>query len=230
MKLLNGSMAEGRIARHPESGFAGSFLALAVIGFIAMWSASAGFGLRLDKGANFIAIRQAIFYLPAIAIFIVASKVSLDSLRNLAGPLALASLFSLVVPFIPGIGVELNGSRRWINLFVTNFQPSELWKPISIIYAAHILDKKNQTIRNTAGEAIFPSPPHRPWDSHHLSAGRFFDGRSRARRSAVGILVRRHSLAILPRHAPLGYSRLFPHDHLVRIPPHPGNRFYNSRL
>lgn len=156
MKVLNGSMAEGRIARHPESGFAGSFLALAVIGFIAMWSASAGFGLRLDKGASFIALRQAFFYIPAIALFVLASRVPLDSLRQLAGPLALASLLSLIVPFIPGIGVELNGSRRWINLLVTNFQPSELWKPISIIYAAHILDKKNQTIRNTAGEAIFP--------------------------------------------------------------------------
>ena len=149
-------MAEGRIVRHPESSFAGSFLALAVIGFIAMWSASSGFGLRLDKGANYIAIRQAIFYIPAAVVFITASKVSLETLRNLAGPLVLVSLLSLALPFIPGVGVEINGARRWINLFVTNFQPSEIWKPISIVYVAHILDKKNKAIRNTAGEAIFP--------------------------------------------------------------------------
>ena len=156
MKLLYGSSAEGRIATHPESGFAGSFAALAVIGFVAMWSSSSGYGIKLEKGANFFAIRQALFYLLAIAIFAIASKFPLDSLRKLAGPLAFASLLSLALPLIPGIGVEINGSRRWINLYITNFQPSELWKPISILYAAHILDKKNKAIRNTAGEAIFP--------------------------------------------------------------------------
>lgn len=156
MKLLHGILPEDRIDRHPESGFAGAFLALAIIGFVAMWSASAGFGLRLGKSASYTAIRQALFYLPAIAVFIFASKISLDSLRNITGPLVLLSLLSLALPLIPGIGVEINGGRRWINLYVTNFQPSELWKPICIIYAAHLLDKKNQSIRNTAGEAIFP--------------------------------------------------------------------------
>lgn len=156
MKLLYGSSAEGRIATHPESGFAGSFAALAVIGFVAMWSSSSGYGIKLEKGASFFAIRQALFYLLAIAIFAIASKFPLDSLRKLAGPLAFASLLSLALPLIPGIGVEINGSRRWINMYITNFQPSELWKPISILYAAHILDKKNKAIRNTAGEAIFP--------------------------------------------------------------------------
>ncbi len=156
MKLLHEFAAEGRTIRHPEAKFAGAFMALAVIGFIGMWSASSGYGVKIEKGASYFAIRQAIFFLPAIFIFIVASVIPLDKFRNLAGLFAMASLFSLVLPFLPGIGVEINGGRRWINLIVTNFQPSELWKPISIFYAAHILDKKNQTIKNTAGEAIFP--------------------------------------------------------------------------
>ena len=156
MKLLRELAAEGRTLRHPEAKFAGAFMALAVIGFIAMWSASSGYGVKMERGASYFAIRQAIFFLPAVFIFIAASVIPLDKFRNLAGLFAMASLVSLVLPFLPGIGVEINGGRRWINLIVTNFQPSELWKPISIFYAAHILDKKNQTIRNTAGEAIFP--------------------------------------------------------------------------
>ncbi|HWR11437.1 MAG TPA: FtsW/RodA/SpoVE family cell cycle protein [Rectinemataceae bacterium] len=156
MKPLHEFAAEGRTSRHPESGFAGSFAALAVIGFVAMWSASSGYGVKMGKGASYFAVRQAIFLLPAILVFMAASIVSLDWLRNLAGLFAIASIVSLTLPFLPGIGVEINGGRRWINLVFTNFQPSELWKPVSIFYAAHILDKKNQTIRNTAGEAIFP--------------------------------------------------------------------------
>jgi cell division protein FtsW len=156
MKVLDDMQSGGRALRHPESGFAGSFAALAVIGFVAMWSASAGYAIRMNKGADYFALRQALFLLPAIVVFIVASRFPLDKLRLLAGPLAFASLFSLLLPFIPGIGVEINGGRRWINLYVTNFQPSELWKPISLIYAAHILDKKSLVIKKSAGEAIFP--------------------------------------------------------------------------
>lgn len=156
MKVLDEMQAGGRTIRHPESGFAGSFTALAVMGFVAMWSASAGYAIRLDKGADYFALRQAVFLLPAIAVFVLASRFPLDKLRLLAGPLVFASLLSLFLPFIPGLGVEINGGRRWINLYFTNFQPSELWKPISLIYAAHILDKKSLVIKKSAGEAIFP--------------------------------------------------------------------------
>ncbi len=156
MKVLDEMKAGGRLTNHPESGFVGSFAALAVIGFVSMWSASAGYAIRTDRGADYFALRQALFLLPAIGVFVIASRIPLDRLRFLAGPLAFASLLSLLLPFIPGIGVEINGARRWINLYVTNFQPSELWKPISLIYAAHILDKKNLAIRKSAGEAIFP--------------------------------------------------------------------------
>lgn len=162
MKFLDEYEAGGRGLRHPssgghpEEGFVGAFAALAVIGFVAMWSASSGYGVKIEKGASYFALRQALFVLPAAAVFVFASKIPLERLRNLAGPLALVSLITLVLPFIPGLGVEINGARRWIDLRVTNFQPSEVWKPAIIVYCAHILDKKRDLIKKSAGEAIFP--------------------------------------------------------------------------
>jgi len=38
--------------------------------------------------------------------------------------------------FNSGIGREVNGSRRWLSLFVFNLQPSELMKLIVVLYAA----------------------------------------------------------------------------------------------
>ena len=156
MKSIQSFGTDGRLSAHPESKVAGAFAALTLIGFAAMWSASTGYAIRMDKEASHYALRQAIFLVPAATVFVVAALFPLEKLRNLSGPLVLFSLLSLALPFLPGIGVEINGGRRWINLGITNFQPSELWKPISIVYAAHILDKRNQSIRKSAGEAIFP--------------------------------------------------------------------------
>lgn len=48
------------------------------------------------------------------------------------------SVFMLAIVLIPGIGVYVNGARRWINLGFTNFQPSELAKILLIIFFAKI--------------------------------------------------------------------------------------------
>jgi cell division protein FtsW len=149
----------GRSGHAPHEGadFLGVFMFLAILGFVTMWSASAGFSLRMDRSAAYMAMRQALFFLPAAILFIVTSRFSLDLLRKLAAPLMLFCLVLLVLPLLPVIGVEKNGARRWINLGFMNFQPSELWKPLSIIYLANILDRKRDTIRSQAVEALFPA-------------------------------------------------------------------------
>jgi len=121
-----------------------------------MWSSSSGYAIRIDQKASYFAVKQALFMVGAIAAFVVASRISLDWLRRNIGLFTLISLVSLFLPFVPKLGVEINGGRRWIDLGFMNFQPSELWKPISIIYAAHILEKKSNEIGNSAVEAIFP--------------------------------------------------------------------------
>ncbi len=156
MRILDGAAAERQGGEDSLSGFLGSFATLTLMGFIAMWSASSGYGIRMNQKASYFALRQAIFSVPAIIVFIVSSRIPLDKVRSLIGPLTLASLLSLLLPFIPGLGVEINGARRWIDLGITNFQPSELWKPVVLVYTAHIMAKKGELIRRSAWEAVFP--------------------------------------------------------------------------
>ncbi len=50
----------------------------------------------------------------------------------------------LVLVLIPGIGVEINGSRRWINIGVATIQPAELTKILTIIFfAAHLSQNRH---------------------------------------------------------------------------------------
>ena len=59
----------------------------------------------------------------------------------------LASILLLIAVIIPGIGVYLNGSRRWLNLGGISFQPSELAKVTSVIYLAATLSYRLPRIK-----------------------------------------------------------------------------------
>ena len=48
---------------------------------------------------------------------------------------------------LPGIGVEANGSKRWISLIVINFQPSELVKLFTVMYASDYVLRKSKQMR-----------------------------------------------------------------------------------
>lgn len=50
-----------------------------------------------------------------------------------------ASFVLLVLVVIPGVGVYLNGSRRWLNIAGMSFQPSEAAKIASVLYLASTL-------------------------------------------------------------------------------------------
>jgi len=53
-----------------------------------------------------------------------------------------AALLMLVL--IPGLGREVNGSRRWLSLLVINLQPSELMKLFAVLYAADYTVRKGK--------------------------------------------------------------------------------------
>ena len=54
---------------------------------------------------------------------------------------------------VPGVGKEVNGSRRWISLIIINFQPSELVKLFTVMYASdYVLRKSKQMRKKYTGE------------------------------------------------------------------------------
>ena len=54
----------------------------------------------------------------------------------------------LVLVIIPGVGVYINGSRRWLSLGGLSFQPSELAKQAVVLYMATTLTYRGQRIRS----------------------------------------------------------------------------------
>lgn len=61
------------------------------------------------------------------------------------------SIFLLLLVYVPGLGTSVNGSRSWIYLGFTTFQPSEVVKISFIILMASYLSRTSESLRTAKG-------------------------------------------------------------------------------
>ncbi|MDD2914054.1 MAG: putative lipid II flippase FtsW [Gallionella sp.] len=122
-------------------------IGLLTLGLIMVYSAS----IATAEASKFTGY-QPTYYLLRHGIFIVigllaglfAFQVPVQIWQNYAPYLFLTGAALLVLVLIPGIGREVNGSRRWLSLFVINLQPSELMKLFAVLYAADYTVRKGK--------------------------------------------------------------------------------------
>lgn len=67
--------------------------------------------------------------------------------EKLALPLLLLAFAVLVFVLIPGLGHEVNGSRRWLRAGFMNFQASELARVLLLVYLASYVVRKQQELQ-----------------------------------------------------------------------------------
>src|SRR5207248_3234159 len=86
--------------------------------------------------------RQFMWAVVGIVAFLVASRVDYHLWRKLA-PIALVAAFGLLfVVLVPGIGITVDGSRRWLGYGPMRLQPSEFAKIALLVYAADVLARR----------------------------------------------------------------------------------------
>jgi cell division protein FtsW len=86
--------------------------------------------------------------LPGLLVFFVFQKIPYIFWRKAALPFFVISLTALLLVFIPGIGIELQGARRWINLGITSFQPAEMMKLALVMYLAFWMEKRGEHLKD----------------------------------------------------------------------------------
>ncbi len=120
-------------------------LGLLAIGWVMVYSASiaiAEAARYTGHNGEFYLVRQGIFIVLGLAAGALAFQVPMRVWQQAAPYLFLGGLLLLVVVLVPGIGREVNGSRRWIPLGFANLQPSELMKFLAVLYAADYATRK----------------------------------------------------------------------------------------
>lgn len=89
-------------------------------------------------------VRHGVFICVGLVAGLVAFQVPVQMWQNYAPWLFLTGVALLALVLFPGIGREVNGSRRWLSLFVVNIQPSELMKLFAVLYAADYTVRKGK--------------------------------------------------------------------------------------
>ncbi len=102
---------------------------LVVIGFFIFSSAS--LGLLARSGVHFSSVAKSQFFfgiLGGMFSLFIFSNISYRSYKKFSPYLFLFALFLTTLVFVPGVGVEINGAHRWLNIFGFSFQPAEFLK------------------------------------------------------------------------------------------------------
>ena len=93
---------------------------------------------KLDTNSYFFFFKHLIYILIGIFIIFIFSSLKTNQLFRYSYFLFFITLFALLL--VPIVGVEVKGSKRWIDLFfLPRFQPIELLKPFFIIMISTIL-------------------------------------------------------------------------------------------
>ena len=112
---------------------------LLLVGFGFTIFASASLGLLTRGGAEFgqVALKQFIFGLVfgGIALF-AASRIHYRFWRRYSFYFFVFAAVLTLLVFVPGLGFEHAGAKRWLSIFGFSFQPGELLKIAFVIYLA----------------------------------------------------------------------------------------------
>ena len=99
--------------------------------------------------------RHVISMVVGFIVALLAFQIRLENWEKMARPLFVLALVLLAMVLVPFIGKGVNGARRWISFGVMNFQPSELAKLATIIYAADYMVRK-MDVKEKFFKAVWP--------------------------------------------------------------------------
>ena len=131
-------------------------LCLLAFGVVMVFSASSTTSLLGASGdASFYLKRTALFGVLGLLVLRVLSIRGVRMLRALTPVLMGVSIVLLLAVMVPGIGVEVNGARRWIGAGIVQVQPSEVAKVALVLYGAHLLATRPRMTRSISDMAPF---------------------------------------------------------------------------
>ena len=123
---------------------------LAATGLVMVYSASiatAESSRFTGNNAAWYLARHGLFLALALAAAIAVFLLPVKFWQGAAPWLFAAGVGLLVLVLVPGIGREVNGARRWLDIPLASVQPSEAMKLAAVLYAADYTTRKHAVMK-----------------------------------------------------------------------------------
>lgn len=145
----------------PRGSFNGRMLLLVTgflvaFGTVAVVSASEGLTAASGGSSLGIIVRDIVYLGFGLFGLYVIARVRLDQLVRRAPLLVIVALGLLVA--VKAVGVSSNGGKRWLNLQVIFLQPSEIFKFVTIIFVAWLVQQHHNELGNWKQLAVWTVP------------------------------------------------------------------------
>jgi cell division protein FtsW len=118
------------------------------IGVVMVFSASQYVTIIRYEDTFYFFKRQVMWAILGIGAMLFMMNFDYFRVKKWVGPILIIGLVLLILVLLPGIGKEVNGSRRWINLGIVSFAPAELVKLCLITFVAFCLSKKQAMLQS----------------------------------------------------------------------------------
>jgi cell division protein FtsW len=141
--------SDGLKGRRPGPAMPGGFLLLLalvvvlnLIGLVMVLSASSIESIRVYGSPWYYFERQALWLALGTGAFLLTLRLDYRWWRRLGPLLVIATIGLLVAVLLPGFGISVSGSSRWLGIGTWRVQPSELAKFALVVFAADVLDRR----------------------------------------------------------------------------------------
>jgi cell division protein FtsW len=145
-----------RLNTKDTRGIVMSVLILIGIGTVMVYSSTAFMSIRSNDSAFHYLWKHLFTICLGTGVMLILSRTDYRKMRPAVYVLLGMSFVLLILVFVPGIGISANGARRWLRLWPTTFQPSELVKVVYVIFLADYMDKNINRMRDLKYGILIP--------------------------------------------------------------------------
>jgi len=139
-------------AHGPEKVLIAVVLALVCFGTVMVYSSSSSRAFLEDGDALRFVKRQIVFAILGLIAYYLCTRMDLRLLQRIAGPFLGLSVVLLLLVLLPGVGQEINGSKRWLPMpVIGQIQPSELAKFALVLWVAATVARDPKRITTFRG-------------------------------------------------------------------------------
>jgi len=128
-------------------------LLLLLYGLVMAYSASSAQAFFTYGSSSYLLLRQLIFAGVGVVAMLILSRIDYAMWRRFAGPLYLVAGALTILALVPGIGMEVRGARRWLDVAGQSLQPSELAKLAVVCFLAATIARTPRLLGTAGGFA-----------------------------------------------------------------------------